>query len=68
MLSLNPKRMKNVYFDPKGVPKGVPQIFTNEGLIFATCQCITISMLLCLKSELQVNERDLFDCFGGNSE
>ena len=35
-----------------------------NGLIFASCKCITISMLLCLKNELQVEERDLFDCFG----
>ena len=39
------------------------QIFTNEGLIFGNCKCITISMLLCLNSKLQVNESDLFDCF-----
>ena len=42
----------------------VVQIFTDEGLIFANCECITISMLLCLKSELHVKERDLFDSFG----
>ena len=42
----------------------VLQIFTDECLIFANCECITISILICLKSELQVKERDLFDCFG----
>ena len=40
------------------------QTFTEEGLIFANCDCIAISMLSCLKSKLQVKERDLFDCFG----
>ena len=42
----------------------VLQIFTDEGLIFASCECVTISMLICLKMELQAKERDLFDCFG----
>ena len=37
------------------------QIFTDEGLIFASCKsiCITIFMLSCLNSKLQVKEREL---------
>ena len=34
-------------------------IFTDEGIIIANCECITISMLSCLNSKLQVKERDL---------
>ena len=34
-------------------------IFTDEGLIFANCECITIAMSIWLKSELQTKERDL---------
>ena len=39
------------------------KVFTDESFIFANCECITISMLLCLKNELQVKERNLSDCF-----
>ena len=39
-------------------------IFTDEGLSFANCECIITSMLSCVKSEIQVKERDLFHCFG----
>ena len=38
--------------------------FTDEGLIFASCDCILISM----KSELQVKEKDLLTVMGENSE
>ena len=34
----------------------VLQNLIDQGLIHANCECIIISMLLCLKSELQVEE------------
>ena len=64
-LLLNPKRMKNVHLCPKG--PAFSKISEMRSL-FTNCECITISMLLCLKSELQVKERDLVDCLGGNNE
>ena len=66
LLSLNPKRMK--IYALLSLETCVLKTSTDEGLIFASCECIAISRLLCLKSELQVEERDLFDCFGGNNE
>ena len=48
-------------FCPKG--PAFSKILTDEGLIFPSCECTTISMLLCLNSKLQVKEKDIFDCF-----
>ena len=46
----------------------VLQISTDEGLILANCECITISMLICLKSELRVKKGTFFIVLGENNE
>ena len=62
LLLLNSERMKNMHLCPKG------PVFLKfsqmKVLFFANCEFTTISMLICLKSELRVKERDLFDCSG----
>ena len=50
---LNPKRMRNMHFCLK---EPVFSKFSQMSLNFANCKCITISMLICLKSELQLKE------------
>ena len=42
----------------------VVQNVTDESLTFCSCECTTIFMLLHLKTELQVKEGGVFDCFG----
>ena len=61
-LSLNPKKMKNIYFCPKG--PAFSKFSQIEDFIFVDCECINISKSICLKNELQVKESDLFHCFG----